>query len=98
MRRAIAISENSELQAPVGVVDHDLDLGRVAALDALAAGEDHVLHRLAAHRERALLAERPQHGVGDVRLAAAVGPDDHADARAEVEPHAVGERLEPLEA
>ena len=40
------------------------------ALHAVAAGEDHVLHRLAAHRQRRLLAERPQHGVGDVRLAA----------------------------
>ena len=67
---------------PVGVVDDDLDLGGARALDAVAAGEDHVLHRLAAHGERALLAERPQDGVGDVRLARAVGADDHRHARA----------------
>jgi hypothetical protein len=46
----------------VGVVQHDLDLGRRARLDALAAAEDDVLHRLAADRERRLLAHRPQHG------------------------------------
>ena len=71
-----------------------------AALAGLAAGraaEDHVLHRLAAHRHRRLLPERPQHGVGDVRLARAVGPDDHAHAGPELEPGAVGERLEALQ-
>ena len=58
--------------SPSVVVEHDLDLGVAARADALAAGEDHVLHRLAADAERALLAERPEHRVGDVRLAAAV--------------------------
>ena len=59
-------------QRAVGVVDHDLDLGRARAAHAVAAGEDHVLHRLAADGQRALLAERPEHAVGDVRLARAV--------------------------
>jgi len=49
-----------------GVVEHDLDLGRAAGLHAAAAAEDHVLHRLPAHRQRGLLAHRPQHRVGDV--------------------------------
>ena len=83
---------------PVGVVEHELDLGRAARLHAVAAAEDHVLHRLAADRERRLLAHRPQHGVGDVRLARAVGPDDHGDAGRELQPRAVGERLEALQA
>ena len=82
--------------AAVGVVDHDLDLGGAALADALAAGGDHVLHRGAADRARALLAERPEDGVGDVALAGAVGADDHADAGRELEAHPLGERLEPL--
>ena len=81
----------------VGVVDHDLDLGGVAGRAVAAAGEDHVLHRLAADRERALLAERPEDGVGDVRLAAAVRPDDHAHARRELQLGALGEGLEALQ-
>ncbi len=54
------------------VVDHHLDFGGATLADALAAGRDHVLHRSAADRSGALLAERPEHGVGDVRLAGAV--------------------------
>ena len=56
----------------VRVVEHDLDLGLGARLHAVRAGEDHVLHRLAADGDRRLLAHRPQHGVGHVRLARAV--------------------------
>ena len=61
-----------QVDRAVGVVEHDLDLGGAARLHAAAAAEDHVLHRLAAHRERRLLAHRPQHRVGDVGLARAV--------------------------
>jgi hypothetical protein len=78
-------------------LEHDLDLGVAARADALAAGVDHVLHRLAADAQRALLAERPEHGVGDVGLAAAVRPDDHADARAEDQLGAFGKGLEALD-
>ncbi len=82
--------------AAIGVVDHDLDLGRAPLADVFTAGGDHVLHRGAADRSRALLAERPEDGVGDVALAGAVGADDHADAGRELEVHPLGERLEPL--
>ncbi len=85
-----------DIEGAVSVVDHDLDLGGVRALHPVRAREDHVLHRLPAHRERRLLAERPQHGVGDVRLAGAVRPDDHGHAGAEVELGPAGERLEAL--
>ena len=81
----------------LGVVEHDLHLGSVARVDAVAAGEDHVLHRLPADRERALLAERPEDAVGDVRLAGPVRPDDHRHAGREVEPRAIGEGLEALQ-
>src|SRR6187549_1529508 len=82
--------------APLAVVDRHLDLGGAALADALAAGRDHVLHRGAADRAGALLAERPEHRVGDVALAGAVGADDDADARRELQARALGERLEPL--
>ena len=65
----------------VGVVDHHLDLGGAAGGAIATAREDHILHRLAADRQGTLLAERPEDAVGDVGLPAAVGPDDHADAR-----------------
>ncbi len=84
------------LHPAVGVVDHHLDLGGARTLDAVAAGEDHVLHRLPADGEGRLLAQRPEHGVGDVRLARPVGPDDHRDPRGELELGAGGEGLEAL--
>ena len=90
------LREVGVLQPAVAVVDDHLDLGRAGALDAVAAGEDHVLHRLAADRQRALLAQRPQHRVGDVGLARAVGPDHHAHAGREVELGPVREGLEAL--
>ena len=86
-----------QVHPAVGVIQHDLHLGRRAWLHAAATAEDHVLHRLAAHRERRLLAHRPQHRVGHVGLARAVRPDDHAHARPEVQLGAVGERLEAVQ-
>ena len=84
-----------DVESTVAVVDHDLDLGGIRALHAVRAREDHVLHRLPAHRERRLLAERPQHGVGDVRLPGPVWPHDHRHAGAELE---LGPGREGLEA
>ena len=62
-----------QVDGAVGVVEHELDLGRRARLHALAAAEDDVLHRLPADGQRRLLAHRPQHRVGHVGLARAVG-------------------------
>ncbi len=86
-----------QVQGAVGVVQDDLHLGLRAGLDAAAAAEDHVLHRLAADRERGLLPHGPQHGVGDVGLARPVGADDDRDARGELEQGAVREGLEALQ-
>ena len=85
-------------QPAVAVVDHDLDLGGRARRKPVAAGEDHVLHRLAAHRQGRLLAERPQHRVRHIRLARPVRADDHRHAGGEVELRPVGEGLEALQA
>src|SRR5439155_9217915 len=100
--RAIQCTRDRDLrelrpEAAVRVVDHDLHFSGVPALDPGATREDHVLHGLAAHRQGALLAKRPEHGIGDVRLAAAVRPDDHAHAGAELEARPVGKRLEALD-
>ncbi len=88
---------DAEPERLLGVVEHELHLGRRRGLAARCAAEDHVLHRLTADRDRRLLAERPQHRVGDVGLTGAVGADDHADARSELEPGPVRERLEALD-
>ena len=87
----------AEPQRALAVVEHELDLGRLAGLPSGRPAEDHVLHRLAADGDRRLLAERPQDRVGDVGLARSVGADDHAHAGPELQTGAVGERLEPLQ-
>ena len=74
---------------PVAVVGLELDgdLGGAGRGPAAGAVEDHVAHVLQAHERRALFAEDPQQGVDDVRLAAAVGPDDggHPPRKAELD-------------
>ncbi len=80
-----------QIDVALGVVEDQLDLGGRARLDAVAAGEDHVLHRLAADGQRRLLAHAPQHRVGDVRLARAVRADDDRHARRELQRRAIRE-------
>ena len=41
-----------------------------------------------------LLAERPQHGIGDIALARAVRADDRSDPGAELKLRSIRERLE----
>ena len=69
-------------QVAVGVVEEERDLGDVDRPARRRALEDHVLHLAAAEQPGRLLAQHPAHRVGDVRLAAAVGPDDGGDALA----------------
>jgi len=81
----------------VGVVEHEVDLGHTRGRTGGGAGEDDVLHRLAAQLLRALLAEDPEDRIGYVRFAGPVGADDGGDTRFERYDRAVDERLEPLE-
>ena len=81
----------------VAVVEHEVDLGDADGLPGRRAGEDHVLHRGAAKRLRRLLAKDPEHGVGYVGLARAVGADDDGDAWFQGEDGAIGKGLEALE-
>ena len=60
----------------LAVVDEEGDLGAVARGAILGAGEDHVLHRRAAHALIRGLAHGPAQRLEQVRLAAAIGPDD----------------------
>ena len=74
-------------------VEHDLRHPRRQAV--LRALEDNVLHLAAAKVLDLLLAQDPRDCVGDVRLAAAVGADNHGDAVAcEDEFCVVGEGFE----
>ncbi len=79
------------------VLERQVHLGHAERLARGAPVEDDVLHRVAAQLLRALLAEHPADGVGDVRLAAAVRSDDAGDAVAERQVGAVAERLESLD-
>ncbi len=85
-------------QPAVAVVEGDGCLGHAGARPLLAAGEDHVGRAPGAQRAIALLAQHPAQRIGDIALAAAVGPNDGRDTVVEDELRARGERLIPLEA
>ena len=80
------------------VVDGQRHLGPAQLGPRRGPGEDDVLHLGRAQRARPLGAEHPGHGVDHVGLAAPVGPDDHGDARLELQHGRVREGLEPLHA
>ncbi len=82
---------------PRAVVDGQADLGAAQRWTSGGAGEDDVVHLVRAQGARTLGAEHPGDGVDHVRLAAAVGADDHGDAGLEVEGRGVGEGLEAFE-
>ena len=86
-----------DAQGAVGVVDRDADLGAPERGARCRAGEDHVVHLLAAHGLGRLRPEHPGNGVDDVGLARPVRADDDGDSGFEHHRGAVGERLEPLE-
>src|SRR5207245_3593163 len=66
-------------------------------LSRLRAVEDQVFHALAAERLRTLLAERPADRFGDVRLAAAVRPDDPRDPGQDPYHGLLAERFESVQ-
>ena len=71
-------------QQGVAVVEHERHVGHALGRPLLGARPDHVLG--APDPERSpLLAQRPAERVGEVGLARSVGPDDGADARAELD-------------
>ncbi len=78
----------------VGVVKHQLDTGAAGGFAAVAAVEDHVLHRLAAQLGCLGLAQHPAHRVHDVGLAAAIGADHAHQLPRQHEAGRVGKGLE----
>ena len=75
-----------------------LDLGQIERRPGGGAGEDHVVHLVAAQPARRGLAHDPAQGVDQVRLAAAIGPDDAGQARLDQQLGRLPERLEAGEA
>ena len=85
-----------EIEDASGVVQDQRDL-RVAQGAALfGAAEDDILHLAAAQGLGALLAHDPEDGIGDVRFARAVGPDDGGDVLFKAQARLVREGLEAL--
>ena len=80
--------------AAVEIVEQEADLGVVARGAPAGAGEDHVLHAGAAHVLERALAHHPAQGLDEIRLAAAVRPDDAGQARLDPELGGVAEALE----
>ena len=80
----------------IGVVEHEGHVRHAQGGPPVRTCEDHVFALTAAQRP-ALLAEGPAQGVGKVALSGAVGTDDRADPRPELDDGALGERLETLE-
>src|SRR3989449_3583753 len=78
-------------------LEEERHLGHAERPVLRVAGEDDVLHRLAAEMARALLAQHPADRVDDVRLAAAVRSDDGGHPRRQLEDGPLHERLEAVQ-
>ena len=94
--RFTAISEKLGRGAALGVVDHHLDLGRRRWPTPLPPAE--ITSCIEAPRIAPGLCSPSAQSTASVMfdLPRAVGADDHADARRELEPGPLGERLESL--
>ncbi len=82
----------------VGIVDAERHLGEAARGAGGGAGEDHVLHPVAAHRGRAGFAHDPAQGLEKVGLSAAVRTDHAGQPVHDRQVGRVDEALEPGEA
>ncbi len=83
-----------EFEPAGSVVERQRHLGPAERRAHGRPGEDHVLHLLGAQRRGRLGSQHPGDGIDDVGLARPVGADDDRHTRLELEPGAVGERLE----
>jgi hypothetical protein len=104
LRRSRPVDPPAHLEAAVGLLPVPVirlqgedDLGGAGRRAPGSAREHDLAHLFEPEQGRALLAEYPQDGIHQVRLAAAVGADDRRDVAREAEIHLVRERLEPGE-
>src|SRR5262249_35842540 len=74
-----AIDEGQRRVAP-SIVDEERHLGEIALRPIRSAAEDDVIHFAAAHALGRVLAHHPAQRLDEVRLAAAIGPDDAGHA------------------
>ena len=89
----LGIVECGRSQA-IGIVENESDFRNVARRAFSRPGEDDVVHAGAAHVLVGALAHHPAHGLDEVRLAAAVGPDDPGEARLDLEIGGITKALE----
>jgi hypothetical protein len=80
------------------IVGRERHLGDVAGRPVARAREDHVVHAGRAHVLVRALAHDPAKGLDEVRLAAAVGPDDAREPRLDEKLGGLDEGLEPDDA
>ena len=95
--RATVTSVNSIGSSPAELSIVKRHLGATERRPLGRAGEDDVVHLLAAHRTGGLGAQHPGDRVDHVGLARPVGSDHHRDPRLQLEGGRVGERLESFE-
>ena len=84
-------------QPAAGIVEPHAHFGKAGGGAPATAGEYGVFHPPQPHQPRALLAQHPAQGVGDVALAAAVGTDHGGDTRPKIDGRAGGKALETLD-
>ncbi len=84
-------------QGSVGVVQGQSGLGEANGSPLLGTAEDHVLHFRPPEGLGALLAQHPEDGVGDIRLAGAVGADNGGDIVTEADQGLIREGFEALQ-
>ena len=78
----------------IGIVEYEADFRDVARRTFAGPGEDHVVHAGATHVLVGALAHHPAHGLDEIRLAAAVGPDNAGEARLDLELGGLAKALE----
>ena len=79
--------------AAIFVVEGNRNLSHAGGRQAIAAGEDDVLHLMTAQVAGALFAHGPAQGVDDIGLAATIRADDRRDPWIELHESLLGERL-----
>ena len=95
--RDLVVRGETAAGAAVQIVEHELDARAAHRLARPRAVEHHVRHGVAAQAARRYLAHDPANRIDDVRLPAAVGPDDTDDVTGKLDGGGIDEGLEARE-